>query len=98
MAAYAVHRMTSTNRRVVVLQYPKLDTGPTVMVAPLYPAEDRLVLEDITLRVEIAGEGYLVAVHLMAAIQRRELGPAEASLAAHEYPIANAINRLFFGL
>jgi hypothetical protein len=76
----------------------KLDTGLTVMVAPLYQAEDRLELEGLTPRVEIAGESYLVAVHLMAAIQQRDLGPAEASLAAYEYPIANAINRLFFGL
>lgn len=98
MAAYPVHTLAGTDRLVVVLQYPKLDTGPVLIVAPLYPAEDRLELEGITPRVEIAGKAYLVAVHLMAAVHQRDLGAKEGSLTAHEDPIANAINRLFFGI
>lgn len=98
MTAYTVHRIRGTAQRVVVLQYPGLDTGPIRMAAPLYPSETGLVLEGVTPLVEIDGESLLQAVHLMAAVRLKELGPAEANLDAHEYPIANAINRLFFGV
>jgi hypothetical protein len=97
MAACPVHTLSGTDRLAVVLQYPKLDAGPALLVAPLYPAEARLELEGVTPRVEIAGKAYLVA-NLMAAVHQRDLGAKEGSLTAHEYPIANAINRLFFGI
>lgn len=98
MVAYSVHRIRQTAQRVVVMQYPGLDTGPVLMVAPLYPAEAKLELEVVTPRVEIGGEAFLVATHLMAAVHRGDLGAAETSLAAYEYPIAKAIHRLFFGI
>lgn len=77
MSSYTVHRLKASNQRVVVLQYPGLDTGSTVLVAPLFPADDLPPLEGVTPRVVVAGADYLVAVQLMAAVQRKDLGPAE---------------------
>lgn len=90
--------MKDTGQRVVVLQYPGMDTGPTWLVAPLFEADAKLLMDVVTPQVELGGETFLVAVHLTAAVRRCDLGPAEGHLAAYEYPIANAINRLFFGI
>ena len=98
MQALTVHALKGTRRRVVVLQYPGLDTGASVLVAPLFPASDLPELQGVTPRVSLDGEDYLIAVQLLAAVQRKDLGPVERTLAQHEYAIANAINRLFFGI
>jgi len=98
MSGYSVHRLKASGQRVVRLQYPRLDTGATVLVAPLYPAEKALELKIVTPRVEVDGSEFLVATHLLAAVQQKDIGPPEATLAAYEYVIANAINRLFFGI
>lgn len=98
MQALTVHTLKGTKRRVVVLQYPGLDTGASILVAPLYPAIDLPELPGVTPRVDLDGEDYLIAVQQLAAVQRKDLGPVERSLAAHEYAVANAINRLFFGI
>jgi toxin CcdB len=98
MQALTVHALKGTTRRVVVLQHPGLDTGASVLVAPLFRASDLPELQGVTPRVSLDGEDYLIAVQLLAAIQRKDLGPVERTLAQHEYAIANAINRLFFGI
>lgn len=98
MQALTVHALKGTTRRVVVLQYSGLDTGASILVAPLFPASDLPELQGVTPRVDLDGEDYLIAVQLLAAIQRKDLGPAERTLAQHEYAVANAINRLFFGI
>jgi hypothetical protein len=98
MPALTVHTLKGTKRRVVVLQYPGLDTGASILVAPLFPASDLPELQGVTPRVDLDGEDHLIAVQLLAAVQRKDLGPVERTLAQHEYAIANAINRLFFGI
>lgn len=98
MPALTVHTLKGTKRRVVVLQYPGLDTGASILVAPLFPASDLPELQGVTPRVDLDGEDHLIAVQLLAAIQRKDLGPVERTLAPHEYAVANAINRLFFGI
>ncbi len=98
MSGYSVHRLKASGQRVVRLQYTGLDSGATVLVAPLYPADRALELEIVTPRIELEGSEYLVATHLLAAVQRKDIGPAGAALAAHEAAIANSINRLFFGI
>ena len=90
--------LKGTKRRVVVLQYPELDTGASILVAPLFPASDVPELQGVTPRVDLDGEDHLIAVQLMAAVQRKDLGLVELTLAQHEYAVANAINRLFFGI
>ena len=52
----------------------------------------------MTPKVNLDGEDHLVAVQQLAAVQRKDLGPVVRTLADYEYPIANAINRLFFGI
>lgn len=98
MAGYAVHPLKPSGQLVVVLQYHATDTGETRLVAPLYPADPALEMEIVTPRVEVGGEDYLVAMHLLAAVRRKDLGPATASLEASEHALGNAINRLFFGI
>ena len=61
-------------------------------------AAPELAMEIVTPRVEIDGAEYLIAMHLLAAVPKSELGLPEALLVQHEYAVANAINRLFFGI
>ena len=98
MQALTVHTLKGAKQKVVVLQYPGLDTGASVLVAPLFPANELPELEGVTPRVNLDGEDHLVAVQQLAAVQRKDLGPVVRTLADYEDPIANAINRLFFGI
>jgi hypothetical protein len=98
MQALTVHTLKGAKQKVVVLQYPGLDTGASILVAPLFPASELPELEGVTPRVNLDGEDHLVAVQQLAAVQRKDLGPVVRTLADYEYPIANAINRLFFGI
>jgi CcdB protein len=98
MQALTVHTLKGAKQKVVVLQYPGLDTGASILVAPLFPASALPELQGVTPRVNLDGEDYLVAVQQLAAVQRKDLSPVVRNLADYEYPIANAINRLFFGI
>ena len=98
MQALTVHTLKGAKQKVVVLQYPGLDTGASILVAPLFPASELPELEGLTPKVNLDGEDHLVAVQQLAAVQRKDLGPVVRTLADYEYPIANAINRLFFGI
>ena len=98
MQAMTVHTLKGAKQKVVVLQYPGLDTGASILVAPLFPASELPELEGVTPKVNLDGEDHLVAVQQLAAVQRKDLGPVVRTLADYEYPIANAINRLFFGI
>lgn len=98
MQALTVHALKGAKQKVVVLQYPGLDTGASMLVAPLFPASELPELEGVTPKVNLDGEDHLVAVQQLAAVQRKDLGPVVRTLADYEYPIANAINRLFFGI
>ncbi|WP_396271861.1 CcdB family protein [Hyphomonas sp.] len=98
MQALTVHTLKGAKQKVVVLQYPGLDTGASILVAPLFPASELPELEGVTPKVNLDGEDHLVAVQQLAAVQRKDLGPVVRTLADYEYPIANAINRLFFGI
>jgi hypothetical protein len=98
MQALTVHTLKGAKRKVVVLQYPGLDTGASILVAPLFPASELPELEGVTPRVSLDGEDHLVAVQQLAAVQRQDLGPVVRTLADYEYAVANAINRLFLGI
>lgn len=98
MQALTVHALKGAKQKVVVLQYPGLDTGASMLVAPLFPASELPELEGVTPKVNLDGEDHLVAVQQLAAVQRKDLGPVVRALADYEYPIANAISRLFFGI
>ncbi|MBI1253255.1 MAG: hypothetical protein GC196_02775 [Hyphomonas sp.] len=98
MQALTVHTLKGAKQKVVVLQYPGLDTGASILVAPLFRASELPELEGVTPKVNLDGEDHLVAVQQLAAVQRKDLGPVVRTLADYEYPIANAINRLCFGI
>lgn len=98
MQALTIHTLKGAKQEVVVLQYPGLDMGASILVAPLFPASELPELEGVTPKVNLDGEDHLVAVQQLAAVQRKDLGPVVRTLADYEYPIANAINRLFFGI
>jgi hypothetical protein len=98
MDPYPVCRLKKTRQFVLVLQYPGVDTGVTCLVAPLYPEGQAPPMEPVTPLVQIGEEKYLVAFHLMAAVRKQDIGPAEASLVGQEHAFSGAINRLFFGI
>lgn len=98
MQALTIHTLKGAKREVVVLQYPGLDTGASILVAPVFPASELPELEGVTPKVNLDGEDHLVAVQQLAAVQRKDLGPVVRTLADYEHPIANAINRFFFGI
>ena len=82
---------------MVVLQYPGIDTGDFIFAAPLYPAGAAKPIDVITPSVELQGQSYLVATHLMASIRVMALKTQVGSLLSHEYDIQRALARLFFG-
>lgn len=98
MQALTVHTLKGAKQKVVVLQYPGPDTGASMLVAPLFPPSELPELVGVTPKVNTDGEDDPVAVQQLAAVQRKDLGPVVRTLADDEYPIANAINRLFFGI
>ena len=81
MQALTVHTLKGAKQKVVVLQYPGLDTGASILVAPLFPASELPELEGVTPKVNLDGEDHLVAVQQLAAVQRKDLGPVVRTLA-----------------
>jgi hypothetical protein len=69
MQALTVHTLKGAKQKVVVLQYPGLDTGASILVAPVFPASELPEQEGVTPKVNLDGEDHLVAV------QRKYLGP-----------------------
>lgn len=82
---------------VVVLQYPDIDTGPALLVAPLLSDRSLKPIPSVTLDVEIRGKPCLVAMHQLSAFPKQLLGTRVGSLLDHEYDIQRALARLFFG-
>lgn len=80
-----------------VLQSHYLEAVDTVIVAPLIKASAIAAPSQVAVPVSVRGEDYLLVVALIANIQRRGLGPAVASLLAHEDDIRRALDRLFSG-
>lgn len=94
----AVHRISDDqNRLVVILQYPGLDTGPSILVAPLFPKGELSPMPPVTVDIEIDGEGYILAVQQLSTFPRDYVGPEVGNLTDHEYEISCALSRLFFG-
>lgn len=83
---------------VLVVSDPHIAAAGTVVAAPLMDAETFPVAPVLNPILEIEGARLALATEQLAAIPVRELGAFVTSLAAFEYPIANALNRLFFGI
>lgn len=83
---------------VLVVSDPHIAAAGTVVVAPLISVEAFPVAPVLNPILEIGGARLALATEQLAAIAVKQLGPVVASGVDYEYPIANAINRLFFGI
>ena len=94
----AVHEIRDDpDQLVVILQYPNVDTGPALLVAPLLADKSLQPIPSITLGVDIGGNHYLVAMHQLSAFPKQFIGAQVGSLLAHEYDVQRALASLFFG-
>jgi hypothetical protein len=83
---------------VLVLSYPGMDLAGTVVAAPLKDAATFPVAAGLNPPIGIGEAELVLATEQMAAIALGQLGPQVAICIEHESAIANAINRLFFGI
>ena len=83
---------------LVQVQGDVLDHLFTRSVVPLLPPGDvPAPTPDLHFLVEVEGESFLFATHLLAAVPRRELGPPVASLRGWSDEIGRALDRLLTG-
>ena len=94
----AVHHLSDAlGNLVVVLQYPGLDIGPAVLVAPLLQDATLLHIPYVTVEIEFDGKTFLLATHQITAIPHMFIGPMAGNVLSYEYEISRALSRLFFG-
>lgn len=89
---------TQPDRLVLILNHPLIAEAGTVVAAPLFDADRFPVASTLNPVFDLGGRPFALATEQLAAIPLKELGQQVMSLVDHEYPIANAINRLFFGI
>lgn len=83
---------------VLVLSDPATAPAGTVIAAPLLDPASFSVAEVINPLIPVGDQTRVLAAEQMAAISIRELGEQAGTCEVHEYAVANAINRLFFGI
>ena len=86
-----------SRRLAVVLQHGVLGDLTTRIVAPLLPIGERYAMDRAAIIVEILGDSYVVAIHLMGAVPVRSLSAPLASLRDHEFSLKRAVDLVFFG-
>ncbi|MFN7055602.1 CcdB family protein [Hyphomonas sp.] len=86
------------DRLVLILSHPLIAEASSVVAAPLLDTSRFAVAEGLNPVFDFGETRFALATEQMAAIPVKELGQQVTTLTAHEYPIANAINRLFFGI
>ncbi len=93
MAQFDVHRLDDTY--LLDCQSDQLDGFNSRIVVPLI-AVGTITREfpRLTPRLQVGQEEFVMATHLMAAIDRRLLGPSVASLVQERYTIQTAIDVL----
>jgi hypothetical protein len=82
----------------VVLQDNTLSHLSTRIVAPLIPVEGELATDRATPIVDVTGNEYAVAVHLMTTVPTRNLGKLVARLVDNERQLKSALDLVFFGV
>ncbi len=83
---------------VLVLSHPLIAEAGSVVAAPLLDTERFAVASTLNPVFDFGGRQVALATEQMAAIPVGEVGLQVTALATHEYPVANAINRLFLGI
>lgn len=99
MARFDVHRdRQRPDLLLLAVQSDLLEGLRTRLVVPMFrEAEFEGFLRNLHLRAVLTGESYVVATHLMAAIDRRQLGDRVGSLADRRFEIVAAIDFLLQG-
>ncbi len=93
MARFDLHRLDGV--LVVDLQHDLLDHLPTRVVAPLLPPERAgRPVRDLHPVFEVEGGPHILAVHQLAAVPRRELGPPVGTLEAEYDAVLRALDVL----
>jgi len=82
---------------VVVLNHDAFSDVPTVLVAPLFPAERRIPYRELCPAVDVLGARMLVGLTDLASIAQRHLGPPVASVRAEHDRILRAFDLLLCG-
>ena len=95
---FAVHQISDDpGQLIVLLQYPHVDTGPAMQVAPLLADKRLRPIPSITIDVVTGDQPYILATHQLSAFPKQLIGDRVGSLIDHEYEIQRALARLFFG-
>jgi hypothetical protein len=82
----------------VVLQHDSLSALSTRIVAPLLALGSRYLVNRSTPAIELEGDRYIVAAHLLATVPRRSLSEPLTNLRQKETVLKNAIDAVFFGI
>lgn len=99
MDRLAVFRLKrAPDQLVLVLSEPQLSLAGTVVAAPLKDSATFPVAGVLNPLIDIGSVRFVLATEQMAAIPVKELGEQQTTCIEHEYAVANAINRLFFGI
>jgi len=97
MQRFEIRRVKDRDDLVLVLQYPGLDLGRTLIVAPLVALETIQPIAVITPEIRWGDRRYALGTHQLAAVPISTLGPVIGHAEDDEAEISRAIDRLFFG-
>jgi toxin CcdB len=98
MAKFDVHVTRDTGALVVDCQSDLIDYFDTRFVVPLVPPKDSSgVIPRLTPTFSIDGEKMVMATQFAGSVPKQVLGPAVASLAAHDFAISAALDMLISG-
>ncbi len=86
------------DRYVLVLGHPGVAPVETVIAAPLFDPAAFPVAEVINPMIPVGARTLVPDTEQMSAVSIRELGLQVTTCETHEYAVANAINRLSFGI
>lgn len=99
MDRLAVFTLRSAPERfVLVLSDPRIAEAGTIVAAPLLDPDRFPIASGLNPILELDSGRFALATEQMAAISVKDLGQQAGTCVAYEYLIANAINRLFFGI
>jgi hypothetical protein len=99
MRQFDVHQLKAgPGRLVLILQNELTDMLDSCVVAPVMPAGPGMPITRLRPALTFQGQGIVVAIDRMAAIERRAIGHREGTLLPFEAEFKAAIDLLFFGL
>ncbi|MEM6557985.1 MAG: hypothetical protein AAF642_19010 [Pseudomonadota bacterium] len=97
IARHAIYRLVGDGRLVIVLSYPGLERGGSVVVAPLLSAEEIAIIPVLHPKITTpVGDRYVI-VERLAAIAFQELDAELARFEDNQFELSHALSRLFDG-